>query len=164
MKPNAILLPLLILTACNIANVKPNSMDKSHLVYADRGGYTMRMAIKQELEERGYKITVGKAVSSKSSTDSTGEDYDVDTANIPKDARYVVKVKEREESLLGGPRALIIFSPIWCMFNGFWWWNFNVSISDQTTGDELLAWSGKGCANDNLRRLNRLMNQLEKKD
>ena len=76
-----------LLPACNAVNLKPNSLDKSETVYAQRGGYTMRFAAKQELEERGYKIVVGKATRS-----SDGDFYDAITSDIG-DARYVLRVE-----------------------------------------------------------------------
>jgi hypothetical protein len=143
----------IFLSACNVVNIKPNSMDKNQLVYADRGGYTMRFSVKQELEERGYKITVGKEKSSRDIATSDGDDLELTTSVVPSGARYIIRVKEKDPT----------FSPVWCLFNGFWWWRFNVSIADQKTGEELLAWAGKGCVNSSLRRLNRLMSELEKK-
>ena len=138
----------LLLPACNAVNVKPNTLDKSQTIYAaDRGGYTMKFAAKQALGERGYKIVVGKA------KNTIGGDEFIDlVANDTLNARYILKVNEQ------APR----FSPVICAFNGFWWWRFNVSIADQKTGEELLAWTGRGCANGNLRRLNRIMDELEK--
>ena len=53
-------------------------------------------------------------------------------------------------------------APIWCIFNGFWWWHFNVSIADNKTGEELLNWSGRGCRNSSIRKLNRYLEKLEK--
>ena len=51
---------------------------------------------------------------------------------------------------------------MWCIFNGFWWWNFNVSIADQKTGEELLTWRGRGCANSSVRLLNKILDDMEK--
>ncbi len=61
-------------------------------------------------------------------------------------------VKERKE----------ILRPIWCAFNGFWWWNFNVSITERKTGKEILSWRGRGCQNSSIRKLNSVLNELEK--
>jgi hypothetical protein len=121
-------------------------LDKTQLFYADRGGYSMKIAVKKELEERGYKITVGKRATSIQGEDDLSFENS-DTMN----AKYIIKVQEAKPS----------FSPIICVFNGFYWWNFNVSIADQKTGQELLAWAGKGCANASLRRLRHLMDKLE---
>ena len=143
---------LVLLTGCNSMYLKPGTLDQNKTIYADRGGYTMRRSIKEELEKRGYHVIVGKAINSKTYDDATGDgELEIDSANTM-GAHYVVKVRERRES----------FSPVWCVFNGFWWWNFNVSIADQKTGEELLSWRGRGCANSSLRKLNRAIDQLEK--
>ena len=47
------------------------------------------------------------------------------------------------------------------MFNGFWWWNFNVSIIDRTNNNEILSWRGRGCQNSSLRKLNDILDELE---
>ena len=49
------------------------------------------------------------------------------------------------------------------MFNGFWWWNFNLSITNKNTGTEILSWRGRGCANSSLRKLNDILDELEMK-
>ena len=74
--------------------------------------------------------------------------------SVPSKAKYVVYVKERKEFL----------RPIWCMFNGFWWWNFSVSITDRANGEEILSWRGRGCANSSLRKLNDILDELEMKE
>ena len=135
-----------LLAACNAVNIKQHSLDKTQVFYADRGGYSMKFAVKKELEKRGYKIIVGKAIGSASNED----DFSFENSNTM-GAKYVIKVQERKPS----------FSPLFCMFNGWYWWNFNVSIADQNTGEELLAWTGKGCQNPAIRRLRRLVNELE---
>lgn len=142
---------LLSLTGCNSVYVKPNTLDKDQVVYADRGGYSMRRSIKQTMEERGYNVVVGKAKESKEWNDADG-DSEIDTTTIPTNARYVIKVKERRE----------VFRPVWCVFNGFWWWNFNVSIADNITGNEIMAWRGRGCANSSIRKLNKILDKIEK--
>lgn len=139
------------LAACNSVYMKPDSLDAGRVVYADRGGYSMRRSVKEAMESRGYRVVVGRASTSKEWTDADG-DSEIDTTKIPQDAKYVIKVKERSEKL----------RPIWCVFNGFWWWNFNVSIADQETGDEILSWRGRGCANSSVRLLNRILEQMEK--
>lgn len=153
-----ILLPMclfcFILTGCNSMYVKPGTLDKNQIVFADRGGFTMRKSIKEKMEERGYRVVVGKSTNSKSVESFT----DYDTVNLDSintmDARYVVKVSERRE----------LFFPVWCVFNGFWWWNFNVSIADQRNGEEILSWRGRGCANSSLRKLDNVLKQLEVKN
>ena len=141
---------LFIITGCNSMYVKPGTLDKNQTVFADSGGYSMKRSIKQEMEKRGYKVVVGKT---NNSIDSFSDDSYVninsaDTMN----ARYVVKVAERRE----------LFFPIWCMFNGFWWWNFNISIADQKTGDEILSWRGRGCANSSMEKLDNVLTKLER--
>jgi hypothetical protein len=111
----------------------------------------MKFAIKKELEDRGYKIVVGKAISTKKSSGTeTFEDIELDSIDLM-NSRYIIRAKESSET----------FSPVVCLFGGLYWWRFNVSIADQKTGEELLAWTGRGCANGALRRLNRLMSELE---
>ena len=111
----------------------------------------MRRSIKESMESRGYKIIVGKATSNENMKDGASS-IDVDKTIIPNNARYIVKVSERSET----------FRPVWCALNGFWWWNFNVSIADQETGEELLTWRGRGCANSSVRLLNRILDDMEK--
>ena len=130
------------LTACNSVYLKPDSLDKNSLIFARRGGYSMERSIKETMENRGYKTTVGIL----KSTSGTRE-----TVMVPVKAKYVVRVEERRE----------ILRPIWCAFNGFWWWNFNVSISDRTNGTEILSWRGRGCANSSVDKLNSILDTLE---
>lgn len=140
-----------LLSACNSVYMKPNTLDTSKVFYADRGGYSMRRSVKEAMESRGYKIVVGKAKTTKEWTDAEG-DSEIDTTNIPNNTKYIIKAKERRE----------VFRPFWCALNGFWWWNFNVSIADQETGEELLTWRGRGCANSSIRLLNRILDDMEK--
>ena len=137
----------LLLVACNSVYIKPNTMEPNTSIYADRGGFTMRRNIKEVLSGRGYNVLVGTVESNELS-----ETIDRDKVNIPQDARYIVKVSERSEK----------FRPVWCALNGFWWWNFNVSIANQKTGEEIMTWRGRGCANSSLRMLNRILDKLEK--
>jgi len=148
MKRFLIIIPLM-LSACNAVNIKPQSLDKSGLIYADRGGYTMKFAIKQELEQRGYKVIVGKAKSDIGNTEFT----DI-VSSDPMNARYMVRVSEDND---------IWLDPL-CMltFQGAEWWRFNVSIADQKTGEELLAWTSRGCSRPAIRRFRSLMSELEK--
>lgn len=138
------------LCACNSVYVKPNSLDASQTVYADRGGYSMRRSIKHRMTDRGYNVIVGTAHATDMRSDS-GEDIELNTTIVPKTARYVVKVSERREK----------FNPFWCPFNGFWWWNFNASIADQETGEEIMTWRGRGCANSTLRKLDKILDEME---
>lgn len=141
---------IILLSGCNSAYIKPNSMELNSTVYADRGGYTMRRVIKEELERRGHHVVVGIATANEMTDDDTG-DIDIDTYTVPSDAQYAIKIKERQER----------FAPIWCALNGFWWWRFNVSIADQRTGEEIMSWFGYGCANSSVRKLNRLLDTIE---
>ena len=134
------------LTACNSVYLKPDSLDKNSLIFARRGGYSMERSIKETMDKRGYKTTVGVLKSASSSGNR-------ETVVIPENVKYVVRVEERRE----------ILRPIWCVFNGFWWWNFNVSISDRKTGNEILSWRGRGCANSSVNKLNNIFEQLETK-
>ena len=140
-----------LLSACNSVYMKPNTLDTSKVFYADRGGYSMRRSVKEAMESRGYNVIVGKAKTTKEWTDAEGVS-ELDTTNIPNNAKYIIKAKERRE----------VFRPFWCALNGFWWWNFNVSIADQETGEELLTWRGRGCANSSIRLLNRILDDMEK--
>ena len=140
-----------LLSACNSVYMKPNTLDTGEVFYADRGGYSMRRSVKEAMESRGYNVIVGKAKTTKEWTDAEG-DSELDTTNIPNDTKYIIKAKERRE----------VFRPFWCALNGFWWWNFNVSIADQETGEELLTWRGRGCANSSIRLLNRILDDMEK--
>ena len=146
-----LIIPILLLTACNSVYVKPDSLDKTQTIYATRGGYGMRRSIKEALEQRGYNVVVGKL---KNNSYVGGEDIsgDVEQNEIPRNARYVIKTAERREK----------FNPFWCPFNGFWWWNFNVSIADQQTGAEIMTWRGRGCANSSIQKLNAILDKLEK--
>lgn len=139
------------LSACNSVYMKPNTLDTSKVFYADRGGYSMRRSVKEAMESRGYNVIVGKAKTTTEWTDAEG-DSELDTTNIPNNTKYIIKAKERRE----------VFRPFWCVLNGFWWWNFNVSIADQETGEELLTWRGRGCANSSVRLLNRILDDMEK--
>ena len=142
---------LVVLTACNSVYMKPSTLDTDEVFYADRGGDSMRRSIKETMESRGYNVVVGKASSNENVHDGASS-IDVDKNIIPNDVRYIIKTSERVEK----------FHPMWCIFNGFWWWNFNVSIADQKTGEELLTWRGRGCANSSVRLLNKILDDMEK--
>ena len=36
-----------------------------------------------------------------------------------------------------------------------------MSIADNVTGQELLGWSGRGCANSSVRKLNKILDKME---
>lgn len=146
-----LVLQLLLLTACNSVYVKPNTLEPNTKIYIDRGGYGMSRSIRETMEKRGYNVNVGKMrLSHNSNTDENT--FNVKSAEVPADVKYVAFVQERREK----------FNPFWCPFNGFWWWNFNVSIADQKTGTEIMTWRGRGCANSSIQKLNDILDKLEK--
>jgi len=135
---------LFALCGCNSIYMKPHTLDTSKIIYAQRGGFSMQRSIKETMDKRGYKTTVGKLT-------STSSISNFERVSIPESAHYAVRVEERKE----------ILRPIWCIFNGFWWWNFEVSISERKTGNEILTWRGRGCANSSIKRLNAVLDELE---
>ena len=142
---------LLTLSACNSVYIKPNTIDKDATFFAYRGGYGMERSIKETMEKRGYNVVVGRTSSKIKADDSTSEVVTIKKYTIPSNVRYVVDVEERKEFI----------RPIWCVFNGFWWWNFNVSVSDQKSGQEIMSWRGRGCANSSIRKLNKILDKME---
>ena len=94
----------------------------------------MRRSIKERLEDRGYRVVVGKAKFNRvlDVDNENWESADIDASDTM-NARYIVKVSERRER----------FAWYWCPLNGFWWWNFNISIADQKnwSGINDLAWA-----------------------
>lgn len=144
------ILSLLSLGACNKVTLKPGIMEPGTKVSVQPGGATMKRAIKDVLEQRGYSVEVGKLAGGKKADDL----IKADKYYVSPDIRYVVRVQESGEKM----RAL------WCSLNGFWWWKFTVSITDQQTKKEILAWRGRGCANSSLRKLNRILDDLEQHD
>ena len=142
-----------ILGACNHVHMKPGTLDKNEVFYVDSGGNLMQLGTKQLMADRGYNITVGHKKSSVSSTYITAEGTDskISESEIGK-AKYIVFISESVNK----------FRPIWCSLNGFWWLRFNISIADNTTGEEVLHWTGRGCANSSLRKLDKILDRLEK--
>lgn len=138
----------LSLAGCNSIYLKPGTLDTTKLIYTPRGGETMQRSLKEEFDKRGYKIHVGQLKSVRERTYSDSEGY-----SQPKNIRYSVIIKESSS----------ILRPVWCMFNGFWWWNFSLAISDRQTGTEILSWRGRGCQNSSLRKLNDVLDELEMK-
>ena len=136
-----------ILCGCNSVYLKPHTLDTNATIYALRGGYSMQRSIKQAMEMRGYKVNVGTL-----RTERQSYDIDFQTFDVPHNVKYIVYVKERQE----------ILRPIWCALNGFWWWNFNASITEKKTGNEIMSWRGRGCQNSSLRKLNAILDELEK--
>ncbi len=150
-----LLLVLLGLTGCNSVYIKPNTLDKADVIYVDRGGKQIQHAIKQRLEERGYNVTVGyKKTTVKSTYIASKDEASIISLSDVGRARYVVSIGEQTPK----------FNPFWCMFNGFWWWRFDVSIADNQTGREILGWTGRGCANSSLRKLDEILDKLEVKN
>ena len=143
---NSVLL-CVILCSCNSIYMKPHTLDTNALIYTPRAGYSMARSIKEVMEKRGYHITVGKLT-------RVSEVSGIEAYSVPPKAKYAINVEERKEFI----------RPIWCMFNGFWWWNFNVSVVDRTNNTEILSWRGRGCANSSLRKLNDIFDELENKE
>lgn len=140
---------IFVLSGCNSIYMKPHTLDTTQTIFAFPGGYSMKRSIKENMDERGYNLDVGIL---KRSKDADAFDENDQTFDIPHNVRYIVNVKERSE----------ILRPIWCVFNGFWWWNFNISITDKATHQEILSWRGRGCQNSSIRKLNAVLDELEK--
>jgi len=140
------ILSCLVLAGCNSIYLKPGTLDTNALIYTPRGGYSMQRSIKQVMDERGYKTHVGKLTSVRERDSKDSEIY-----SQSKNIRYSVIISERTETL----------RPIWCIFNGFWWWNFEFAISDRKTGTEIMSWRGRGCQNSSLKKLNEVLDELE---
>ncbi|MDR0803939.1 MAG: hypothetical protein LBO08_02520 [Rickettsiales bacterium] len=150
------LIPLiLLLTACNFVSLKPGTVDKTQTFLAQPGGFNMRNEAKGIMEKRGYAVIVGKQRGGRE-IDLSGEELDSLEMNITDimNARYIVRIREKSET----------FMPVWCFFNGMQWWHFSVSVSDNKTGEEVLSWTGRGCRNSSLRRLDRYLDRLEMSD
>lgn len=139
----------LCVTGCNSIYFKPGTLDTNQLIYTPRGGETMQRSLKEVFDKRGYKTHVGRLSSVRERISSDLEMY-----SQSKDIRYSVIIDEKSS----------ILRPIWCVFNGFWWWNFSLAISDRTTGTEILSWRGRGCQNSSLRKLNAVLDELEIKE
>lgn len=136
----------LSLTGCNSIYLKPETLDTNKIIYTPRGGESMQRSLKEVFEKRGYKIHVGQLSSVRERDVS-----DLETYTKSKDIRYSVIIDEKST----------ILRPIWCAFNGFWWWRFSLAISDRKTGTEILSWRGRGCQNSSLRKLNDILDELE---
>ncbi len=136
---------VLLLFGCNSVYVN-GTMEPNSIVHAKPLGYGMKRALKEQLQNRGYDVRVGKL------RKLYGETSERETLELPWNTKYVVRIDEKED----------IFMP-WCVFNGFWWWRFSLSIADQQSGKEILSWRGRGCQNSSLRKLNEILNELENK-
>ncbi|MDE6478289.1 MAG: hypothetical protein K2L94_03510 [Alphaproteobacteria bacterium] len=153
-KPFIMLMTLTSLAACNSVHLKPGTLDKNEVIYIDRGGYQLQHSIKPYLEKRGYNVTVGYKKATVTPTFIQSNDAESILANAETGhARYIIQINEQNPK----------FNPFWCPFNGFWWWKFNISIADNKTAQEILGWSGRGCAHSSLRKLDRILDQLEQK-
>ena len=141
------------LCACNSVYMKPDSLDTTQVFYVDQGGSQMQLNAKSLMKERGYKLTVGHKRTSVKSTyiSAEGAESIISESEINK-ARYIVFISENVSK----------FRPIWCSLNGFWWLRFNISIADNITGQELLHWTGRGCTNSSLRKLSKILDEMEK--
>lgn len=148
MKKFIALSSLIFMTACNSVYIKPGTMEPNTIIHVDPAGTGLERAVKEHLEKRGYKIQIGKQ--RKSGQDGLSSS---DVTELPKNTRYIFRAAYSTES----------FMPWWCLFNGFWWWRFSVSIADQKTGEEILSWRGRGCQNSSLRKLDRFLDELEMK-
>ena len=141
-----------LLCGCNSMYIKPGTLDYTQPIYSVAGGYSMKRSIKERMEQRGYNVQVGKQTVSRTLGDVGGGAIDLNEYKM-ENVRYVINVNERTERL---------FTP-WCILNGFSWWNFNVSIADQQTGEEIFTWRGRGCQNSSLRKLDDALDELEMK-
>ena len=121
-------------------------MEPNTVVYAKYGGYSLKRTVKENLERRGYDVRTGKLRKVYG-----GDDEDKESLLLPGNVKYIVRVNEQTE----------LFRPIWCMFNGFWWWRFSLSITDQKDGKEILSWRGRGCQNSTMRKLDEILDKLE---
>lgn len=152
-------LPILALSACNTIDMKPHSLDTTKKIYVDTNGEAMRYYLKDELESRGYKVTVGRKTTVQNTATNISGDKDgrVSTTTID-GARYVATVNEFD---VGDYMRILGRFPV-CIFNGWKWVDFNVSIADNETGEEILYWSGMGCKGNVRSNLIDVLDELEK--
>ncbi len=146
MKRFFIIVIVFLVSACNSVYMKPGTMEPNTVVYAKYGGYSLKRSVKESLERRGYDVRTGKL------RKAYGGENDKESLELPGNVKYVVRVNESTE----------LFRPVWCMFNGFWWWRFSLSITDQKDGKEILSWRGRGCQNSTMRKLDKILDELEK--
>jgi len=152
------LLALLSLAACNNMAIRPHSLDKTEKVYVDTNGERIRMALKNELETRGYNVTVGTKTQVENINYVSKEPNAAISTTKINGARYVATVHEYPVN-----QYMIVLGrfPV-CTFNGWTWWDFSVSIADNQTGKEILNWSGMGCKGTVLNQLKDVIDELEK--
>ncbi len=124
-------------------------MEPDAIIHVDPAGEGIARNIKEVLEKRGYDVRIGSQRKSGESGLSSS-----DTVVLPGETGYIVRTGYSTES----------FMPLWCVFNGFWWWRFSLSITAQSDGKEILSWRGRGCQNSSLRKLNRFLDELEIKN
>lgn len=151
------LVALASLAACSSVAIRPHSLDKTQKIYVDTNGERMRMAFKNELENRGYNVTVGTKTQVENINYVYSEPSAIVSTTKLNGARYVATIQENPVS----PYMIVLGRPI-CMFNGWKWWDFSVSIADNQTGKEILNWSGMGCKGTTISKLEDLLDELEK--
>lgn len=149
----------LTLGACNTIDMKPHSLDSTKKVYVDTNGETMRYYLKDEMEKRGYQVTVGHKHTVQNTTANFSGDKEghILTSDIG-NARYVATVNEYD---VGQYMNILGRFPV-CVFNGWKWVDFNVSIADNETGEEILYWSGMGCKETVKSNLIDVLDKLQK--
>lgn len=135
-----------VLCGCNSVYLKPHTLDTDATIYTPRGGETMQRSLKEVFDKRGYKTHVGRL-----SNVIERNPSDIERYSEAKNIQYSVIIDEKSA----------ILRPIWCAFNGFWWWRFSLAISDRKTGTEILSWRGRGCANSSIRKLENILDELE---
>ncbi|MBQ0013491.1 MAG: hypothetical protein KBS86_02915 [Proteobacteria bacterium] len=159
MNKTIVFLPLVALTACNTVAIKPHSLNTNEKIYVDTNGETMRYYLKEELTKRGYNVTVGKKTSVQTTTTNIQGDKDGRVSTVELDgARYVATINEYD---VGDYMRILGRFPV-CVFNGWKWVDFNVSIADNQTGEEILYWSGMGCKGTVKSDLSQVLDQLTK--
>lgn len=152
MKIPPLLFVPIIMAGCTYVRVKPNTLDRSEVIYVERGGHQMLMATKDILESRGYNVTVGEKRATVGPTFIESKNPDSIMARASDNhARYVVDVNERRDFWLAFP----------CLFHGMWWWSYDLSVSDNKTGDEILNMTTRGCAAWTEGRFKKYLNQIE---
>lgn len=149
---------LSLLCACSSVSMKSHSLDKTQKIYVDTNGEKIRMAFKDELEKRGYDVTVGTRSEISNINFAYKEPNAVVSNTSINGARYIATIHEYpiNESMVVLGRFPV------CMFNGWSWWDFSLSIADNKTGKEILNWSGMGCKGTVINQLQDLLNDLEK--
>lgn len=151
MKRLFVILVVFLVSACNSVYMKPGTMKPNSVIHVDPAGVGFERNIKEALEKRNYDVRIGKQ-----RRIGNGNLTSSDVVELPAQTRYIVRAGYSQES----------FWPIWCVFNGFWWWRFSLSITDQRDGKEILSWRGRGCQNSTMRKLDEILDKLEvnKKD